>query len=495
MNPRRSFLCLLAFCLILGLARTTPAQPSPVPLTPSHKLLNNLPTDPEQAKRLLRDRLATAKEMNDLDKMVAKLLKDFDPSKLTPEQQKELMDVAAKQAKDKPIDLKDHPDLAKILKDKLPGLDKSNLSPEDLKALEKAEQQQHQGGSVNLADHPGLAKTLQKILDGNKTELAKDTSLDVNKMQDLLKTLQPAPGQGPGTALNPGNMNGPPPGEPPPMKSYPQGPGNPPTPPLHGGPPQGMGPSHSPAPPKPPPPPPVEKQTWLAQQFVDIVQKIDLHDDGENSLGGFLKQLVKTGGDAPAGTNNLPNVNDYVPAEKVKDATSFLSRFKMPSLPNFGSVAPPAPKLPSAGAGAAGGTESALHVLIGTLVVVLAGVLVWKLMGIKNALVGKGDNLWHVGSWPVHPSAVRTRADLVKAFEYLAVLVLGPQARTHHHLELAEELGQQARAEDARTGEAARTLAYLYELARYTPANETLPPDELATARRELSFLAGAAPA
>src|SRR5207253_10932011 len=133
--------------------------------------------------------------------------------------------------------------------------------------------------------------------------------------------------------------------------------------------------------------------------------------------------------------------------------------------------------------------------LIGMLVVAMVGVLAWKLMSYRQGLQDAGGNPWNLGAWPVHPSAIRTRADLVKAFEYLAVLLLGPQARTHHHLDLAEELGKEATGEDPRRSEAARSLAYLYEIARYTPDDETLPPDELATARRELSFLAGAAAA
>jgi hypothetical protein len=242
--------------------------------------------------------------------------------------------------------------------------------------------------------------------------------------------------------------------------------------------------------------PPEEKPSWFSKQLLHIVEKLDDSDKG--SLGGYLKEYIKKKETDSAATSQADSgfgsLSKYFPSEMVNDIGSWFSQLKVPSLPNVGPAMPPQADV-SVGTGGASAMESVTHVAIGALVVVLAGVLIWKLMGLKNALAGKEGNPWHVGAWPVQPSAVQTRADLVKAFEYLAVLLLGPGARARHHLELAEELGQQTRAADARRSEAARTLAYLYELARYTPENETLPPDELATARRELSFLAGAAPA
>jgi hypothetical protein len=96
---------------------------------------------------------------------------------------------------------------------------------------------------------------------------------------------------------------------------------------------------------------------------------------------------------------------------------------------------------------------------------------------------------WSAGPWPVDPSRVSTREDLIRAFEHLAVLCLGLPARTLNHLDLASRLGQTA---DGRSGPAAR-LARLYERARYAPPDEPLPADELASARGDLSTLAGAA--
>ena len=119
--------------------------------------------------------------------------------------------------------------------------------------------------------------------------------------------------------------------------------------------------------------------------------------------------------------------------------------------------------------------------------IVAAGVLVWKLLGGYVPGVGRQRKAhWKLGPWPVAPGAVGTRQDLVRAFEYLSLLKLGPAAQSRNHHDLAAELGE---PEEHRA--AAGRLAVLYEKARYTPPEETLSEDALSSARRELSFLAG----
>jgi hypothetical protein len=98
---------------------------------------------------------------------------------------------------------------------------------------------------------------------------------------------------------------------------------------------------------------------------------------------------------------------------------------------------------------------------------------------------------WRLGPWPVRPESVSTRGELVQAFEHLALLLLGPTARTCHHLELAGRMGAQPALDGDRRREAADDLARLYEQARYTPDNETLSPESMSRARRELCYLAG----
>jgi hypothetical protein len=128
------------------------------------------------------------------------------------------------------------------------------------------------------------------------------------------------------------------------------------------------------------------------------------------------------------------------------------------------------------------------------------GLILWKLW--TRSAAGRGGNPggWKLGPWPVQPAAVRTRDELIRAFEYLSVLRLGPAARHWHHWAIASALGRFCGniAPTSRRGEAfaelrrsAEELASLYERARYAPPDEPLPEAALATARRDLCLLAG----
>src|SRR5262249_10384044 len=125
-------------------------------------------------------------------------------------------------------------------------------------------------------------------------------------------------------------------------------------------------------------------------------------------------------------------------------------------------------------------------------VLALLGVLLWQLV-LRAAWqsAGKAPPGWQIGPWPLDPNAVATRAELVRAFEYLALLRLGPGARNQTHRAPAAGLGQ-AVAERRR---AADELATLYAHARYAPTDEPLTAADLAVARRSLCFLAGVAAA
>jgi hypothetical protein len=93
----------------------------------------------------------------------------------------------------------------------------------------------------------------------------------------------------------------------------------------------------------------------------------------------------------------------------------------------------------------------------------------------------------------VAPGAVSNRAELVRAFEYLALLCLGPAARSRHHLDLADQIAGRPSADPDGQQDAAWHLARLYEQARYAPDDWPLPPADLHRARRELCLLAGVA--
>jgi hypothetical protein len=105
--------------------------------------------------------------------------------------------------------------------------------------------------------------------------------------------------------------------------------------------------------------------------------------------------------------------------------------------------------------------------------------------------LGSGEgNEWRLGPWPVSPGNVSTRQDVIRAFEYLALLCFGPAAGACHHRELADRLALQDSGNPARR-QAAEMLAWLYEQARYAPAGEALSPEHLSDARHALCLLAG----
>jgi hypothetical protein len=120
--------------------------------------------------------------------------------------------------------------------------------------------------------------------------------------------------------------------------------------------------------------------------------------------------------------------------------------------------------------------------------------MVALILGTRLRLRARAGNLnkdeWRLGSWPVSPNQVSTRHELVLAFEYVALLCLGVDAGTCHHRALAERLAAQDDTNPARR-QAAETLAWLYEQARYAPPGESLSPEELIDARHALRLFAG----
>lgn len=140
-----------------------------------------------------------------------------------------------------------------------------------------------------------------------------------------------------------------------------------------------------------------------------------------------------------------------------------------------------------------GGVEGISSGLLWGLLLILVGVLVWRLAARSRWRRRVAPNVgWAPGPWPVDPDRVATRAELVQAFEHLALLLLGRAARAWNHRDIAAGMPVGA---DAGKRLAANELATLYEQARYAPAHEPLAGPELVVARRHLCLLAGVLPA
>jgi len=94
------------------------------------------------------------------------------------------------------------------------------------------------------------------------------------------------------------------------------------------------------------------------------------------------------------------------------------------------------------------------------------------------------------GQQLVDPRQIRTPEELVRAFEWWSVQLLGPEARHWTHATIARALHQKAILQKEQIDE----LAHLYELARYAPEARKLPPEVWMQGRHLLCLWAGVSP-
>jgi hypothetical protein len=283
----------------------------------------------------------------------------------------------------------------------------------------------------------------------------------------------------------------------------------------------GQNPGNVRPPPMPRPgmnPPP---QPESDQDFTDTVRKwVDRAENWEG-IGDLIKDsptiksaiqdltqsfLKGEGGDGASWLDRFGNMADY--AEKGSrmfgDAFGKLGDIPTPSLPNINLPSLPVGnmpsfKLPSFGTpspGGGGGFGFGKVMLVFAAVLIL-GILVWQVwQRFAHPLVPvEVAPTWRLGAWPVAPGQVATRTDLIQAFEYLSLLLLGPAARTWNHLDIAAGMAGDGNTGSPEQRTAAHRLARLYEEARYTQGAEPLSSETQADARHNLCFLAGVAAA
>src|SRR5207248_9493930 len=101
--------------------------------------------------------------------------------------------------------------------------------------------------------------------------------------------------------------------------------------------------------------------------------------------------------------------------------------------------------------GLAGGAGSA-GLLFGQLLlwgVVIAAIVVVAVIILRRqgvTLFGRRRAVLQPAGWPLQPHLVATRAELIAAFEYLSLLLLGREARTWNHKDIAAAVGDPDRA-------------------------------------------------
>jgi hypothetical protein len=87
----------------------------------------------------------------------------------------------------------------------------------------------------------------------------------------------------------------------------------------------------------------------------------------------------------------------------------------------------------------------------------------------------------------IDPQTIRTREDLVKAFDSLSVAKCGTDAANWNHRQIAQELG----SKHPDRWDAVDRLAGLYEKARYAPVHDLFTEVEVADARARLTQIVG----
>jgi hypothetical protein len=402
-------------------------------------------------------------------------------------------------------------DLEQILKDNLERLKdletlhdmvkrfgrNSNLLRENPLNDEIRKRLENEGGDFDLND-PKNKKWVGELLDQVRDKMGKDKDFrdnmkkqfpDIdNKQFDRFKKLLPADKQQANPLPNNGKM---PPGTQPPIGGMQPRP-NPPAQPM----------------PEPEPERDFNKtiRDWLdraegwegvGELFRDSPTIREAVDDLTLSL------LNAEGSNSPHWLDHLGSMADYADkGSRLFDGFGGLGNIPTPSMPKVNmpnvSVGMPSFKLPSLGApspGAGGGFGFGM-VLVWIAGVVIVALVVWQLwQRYANPPAPKESLGWHLGPWPVNPGRVATRPELIQAFEYLSLLVLGRAARTWNHLDIATSMGGDATGGSAEQRAAAHQLASLYEQARYAPGAEPFSSDALAAARRNLCFLAGVAAA
>ncbi len=241
---------------------------------------------------------------------------------------------------------------------------------------------------------------------------------------------------------------------------------------------------------------------------------------GDPTENPWVKWLDKNFGDSPAaqnamkdlisnlnGTNGGKGLFDKMPDFKGGDVFKGLGNIKGPNGGSDFKFNPPdlkgtgmsGPKFGSGGGsfggggfgggapsvgGAAAGGGTALAVIVGIaggIVLLIVLLRKWQLKREAQATLAQAGRAGY------DFSGVRTREQLVTAFDTVSIDRIGDEARAWNHRVIADQFG----VVQPGNLEPANELGGLYEQARYAPPDEDLQPVEYAAARKDLGALAG----
>jgi hypothetical protein len=248
-------------------------------------------------------------------------------------------------------------------------------------------------------------------------------------------------------------------------------------------------------------------ETWIERQLGRLAVAFDLNDPANSTVvEAALRSMDALKVDAQ-GNEHLDL--EALWAKSSDDAASWMvGRWEWPgrlakssgklyrdirkSVPELGGAlnetlvhVPSGPAVPSA-------ASNAFSIAAAVLSLILLGAIGWKILE-KRAQTLEQRALAGIGPWPVQPNEVASPDDVIRAFEYLALLRLGETACANNHRLIAARLGEEL--PDAGRDTAALDLARLYERARYEPNPLPFAESDLQVARRSLTLLAGGAAA
>jgi hypothetical protein len=223
----------------------------------------------------------------------------------------------------------------------------------------------------------------------------------------------------------------------------------------------------------------------LSQSLTSLSKSVDQEDPKWKSLS----EAARSWNERWSEWRNTPAMQNLMPhADRFTPGSFSLEKAPRISLPRLSNTFTQESGMSEWGGGLSTPSGQAFGALAWVLGLTAGGYCLWRLWlrAQWQKLAARAKS--RLGPWPVDPTRVHTREQLIQAYEYLALTQLGLMVRSWNHLAIAKGLGDPA---DQSQQNAALALGNAYEHARYAPVEEALPPDVYAEARRCLSLLAG----
>lgn len=245
-------------------------------------------------------------------------------------------------------------------------------------------------------------------------------------------------------------------------------------------------------------PPPVPKQTDdLAKGLTGMFGELDSFKD---LAKGFAELQAKGGGWGSDLPGWMPKMGKFG-VEDLADWGKKLGGMNIDfpkmnfQMPNFGggggNFGGGFGGFGSGGSGASGGSiplgdSGSLGGLWIVPLLIGGGIVVWLLVQKYREFERKPAGPAVAALPPIDPNDIRTRQDLVEAFDRLSVQKYGETARVWNHRTIGGKLENTAPETQA---DAAHELTSLYEHARYLPAHQDLTEQQISRARQHLRTL------